>query len=294
MKVGLQIYTVRNSFAKDPMGTLEEIAKAGYTAIEMANHNAYEDVGTGAGIPLKEFKAKVDSLGIKVVGAHILPGDAAKNLDPFYRDFDHFQRIIDFYAELGSTNLSIPIDFFPTKDYLLKRCEYYNRIGEMCAKSGIYFLYHNHYHEFQRLNGEYMMDLLVENTDPKYMGVELDAYWMIRGAFDPAEKIRQYGNRVALLHEKDFPLSQVNNLNAWNVIDQDTPCDWETFHTATKPEYFTEIGDGMIKVQDVIDAGNEFKIPYILVEQDFTTLTEIESINRSMYNFRKMRGLEWN
>ena len=73
MKVGLQIYTVRNSFAKDPMGTLEEIAKAGYTAIEMANHNAYEDVGTGAGIPLKEFKAKVDSLGIKVVGAHILP-----------------------------------------------------------------------------------------------------------------------------------------------------------------------------------------------------------------------------
>ena len=50
----------------------------------------------------------------------------------------------------------------------------------------------------------------------------------------------------------------------------------------------------MIKVQDVIDAGNEFKIPYIFVEQDFTTLTEIESINRSMYNFRKMRGLEWN
>ena len=293
MQIGLQMFTVRNSFVKDPIGTLEQIAKTGYKNIEMANHNAYEDVGTGVGLSLKEFKSKVNELGINVVGAHILPADGAKNIDPFFRDYDQFKKIIDFYAELGSKHLSIPIDFFPTKDYLLKRCESYNKLGEMCKEAGIYLLYHNHYNEFQRLNGEYMMDLIMENTDPQYLGVELDAYWMVRGLFDPREKIREFGSRLAILHEKDFPLSQIDNLNAWKVIDQDIPCDYVSFHSATDPEYFIEIGDGIIKIQDVIDAGNEFNVPYIFVEQDYTKLTEFESIQRSYDNFRKMRDLEW-
>jgi sugar phosphate isomerase/epimerase len=294
MKVGLQIYTVRNSFKADPYGTLEQIAKAGFKYIEMANHNADNDPGTGIGLPVKEFKKKVDDLGIKVVGAHILPSNPTVTLPGFYDNVDNFTRVIEFYSELGSTNLSIPIDFFPTKQYLIERCKKYNKIGEMCKKAGIYLLYHNHYNEFQRLDGEYIMDLLVNNTDSKYMGVELDAYWMIRGLLDPTEIIRRYGKRIALIHEKDFPLSEVNELNAWNIIDQDTPCDWNTFHTAVKPSHFIEVGYGIIKVQDVIDAGNEFGIPYIFVEQDYSKLDEISSINKSMGSFKKMRGLDWN
>ena len=48
-----------------------------------------------------------------------------------------------------------------------------------------------------------------------------------------------------------------------------------------------------MKIQDIIDAGNEFNIPYILVEQDHSTYDQIESIKISMSNFKKMRGLEW-
>jgi sugar phosphate isomerase/epimerase len=109
---------------------------------------------------------------------------------------------------------------------------------------------------------------------------------------DPVAKIRQYGSRIAVIHEKDFPLSQVHNLNAWRKLDQDRPVDWKAFHDAVTPDEFIEVGDGIIKIQDVIDAGNEFGVPYILVEQDYTKLDEIESINRSMANFRKMRDLD--
>lgn len=294
MRVGLQMYSIRNEFAKDPYRTLEVVADTGYKAIEMANHDAWNDQLTGASrLPLKEFKAKVDELGIKVVGAHVMPDDPAKNIDPFYRDFDNWKKIVENYQALGATNLSIPIDFFPTKSYLLERCELYNKLGEICKDAGMLLLYHNHYNEYQRLEGDFMMDLLVENTEPSLMGIEFDAYWVYRGLYDPVEKIRGYGKRVALLHEKDFPLSQANNLCAWNVIDQDIPVDYDTFHTATKPEYFTEIGDGMIKIQDVVDVGNEFDIPYIFLEQDYTTLPEVESIKRSMHNYKKMRGLDW-
>ncbi len=290
MQVGLQMFTVRNSFAKDPFGTLDQVAAAGYKFIEMANHKAEKDPGTGFGIPLDSFKKKIDDLGIKVIGAHFMPSDP-KLIDAFYHDEAAVSRVIDFYANLGAKNLSMPIDFYPTKDYLLKRCELYNRLGEECGASGIRFLYHNHYHEFQRFGSEYMMDIIAKNTDPKNVGIELDAYWTFRGALDPVSKIREYGDRIALIHEKDFPLDQVQHLNAWLQLNQDVPVDWAGFHGAIKPEHFIEVGDGIIKVQDVIDAGNEFKVPYILVEQDYTKLDEIESIKRSMANFKRMRGL---
>jgi hypothetical protein len=96
-----------------------------------------------------------------------------------------------------------------------------------------------------------------------------------------------------LLHQKDFPLEQVEHMNMWTKVDRNKPLAWDSFHAVIKPEYFTEVGDGMIKIQDVIDAGNELEVPYIFVEQDYSSLPELESIKVSMTNFKNMRGLEW-
>jgi sugar phosphate isomerase/epimerase len=293
MKVGLQMFTVRKAFAQDPFGTLEQIAAAGYKYIEMANHKAELDPGTGFGTPAKELKRKADSVGITIIGAHFLPANHDWDMmDRFYSDAPAVQKVIDYYASIDAKFLSLPIDFFPNKDVLLRHCEVYNKVGKACHAAGLQLLYHNHYHEFQRLGGELMLDLIYNNTDPKYLGVELDAYWTFRGGIDPVEKIRQYGKRIFVIHEKDYPLSQVRDLNAWDTISQDEPLNWDTFHDNVRQNQFVEVGDGLIKIQDVIDAGNELGVQYILVEQDYTTLGEIPSINRSMTNFKKMRGVE--
>jgi sugar phosphate isomerase/epimerase len=290
MEIGLQMYTVRDSFAKDPLRTLDQVWAIGYKVIEMANHRAEIDPGTGFGINADDFKKKVDDLGIKVIGAHFMPSEP-RLIDSFYHDDIAVGKVIDFYADLGAKHLSMPIDFYPTKDYLLRRCELYNKIGAKCHNAGIRFLYHNHYHEFQRFDKEFMLDIILKNTDERFVGVELDAYWTFRGALDPVSKIQQYSKRIAIIHEKDYPLDQVGHLNAWQVLNQDVPVDWKGFHDAIKPDQFIEVGDGIIKIQDVIDAGNEAGVPYILVEQDYTKLNEIESIRLSMANFGKMRGL---
>jgi sugar phosphate isomerase/epimerase len=292
VKVGLQMYTVRNSFAKDPMGTLEKVAAAGYKYIEMANHKADRDAGTGFGTPAKELKAKADEVGVSIIGAHFLPTQRTNMVETFYSDAAAVQKIIDYYASIDAKFLSVPIDFFPTLDILLHHCEVYNKVGKACHKAGLKLLYHNHYHEFQRLDGKFMLDLIVNNTDPDYLGIELDAYWTFRGALNPVEKIHEYGKRIAVIHEKDYPLDQVKDLNAWQVLDQDKPVDWDGFHDNIRPDQFIEIGDGIIKIQDVIDAGNEFGVGYILIEQDYTKLDEFASIRRSMANFKKMRGVE--
>ena len=48
-RVGLQLYSVRNSLAKDPWGTLQEVARAGYHYLEAANHQARTDPGVASG-----------------------------------------------------------------------------------------------------------------------------------------------------------------------------------------------------------------------------------------------------
>lgn len=290
MKVGLQVYTVRNHLKENPGKTLEDVVKAGYKYIEFANHFADKDVGIGFNYTLDEVKKIVKDLGITVLGAHIMSSSADFDI---YSKPDYYKKIIDFYNELGAKYLSIPIDFYPTLDDLKRRCQDFNMIGKLCNENGIRLLYHNHWNEYQLMDGVTIFDHLMNNTDPEYMGIELDAFWTIRGLINPVDMIKQYGERIALLHEKDFPLDKIDELNSWKVVDRTKIVDTVEFHKTVKPEHFTEVGNGIIKIQDVIDAGNEFNIPYILVEQDFSTLDEIDSINVSMANFKKMRGLEW-
>lgn len=290
MRVGLQVYTVRDHLKEDPEQCLKDVVDAGYKAIEFANHNCETDIGIGFGYSAEKMKKIVKDLGITVLGAHVMPKDDEFNL---WGKPDYFKKIVDYYVQLDAKYLSIPQECYATVDILKKRCEDFNRIGEICKENGMTLLYHNHWNEYQQFDGENIFDLLMQNTDPELMKIELDAYWTIRGLIDPVDMIHEYGNRIALLHEKDFPLSQVDHLNAWNTIDRSKIVTLKQFHGLIDPKLFTEVGNGIMKIQDIIDAGNEFNIPYILVEQDHSTYDQIESIKISMSNFKKMRGLEW-
>ena len=290
MRIGLQVYTVRNHLKENPRKTLEEVVKAGYKNIEFANHFADVDTGIGFGYSLEEMKSIVKELDINVLGAHIMPSHYDVDL---YADLDHFKKIVDFYVELGAKYLINPMECYATLDILKKRCEVFNKVGEICRENGLKYLYHNHWNEYQLMDDVTIFDHLMNNTDPENMGIELDAFWTIRGLIDPVKMIHQYADRIALIHEKDFPLEKVDELNSWKVVDRKKIVTMEEFHSTVKPEHFTEVGNGMMKIQDIIDAGNEHNIPYMLVEQDYSTLDEIDSINVSMSNFKKMRGLEW-
>lgn len=291
MKVGLQVYTVRNHLKANPAKTLEEVAKAGYKGIEFANHVAEKDIGIGFGYTKEEMQKIVKDTGIDVIGAHVTSSDALKT--DIYTDLEYFKKIIDYYVALDAKFLSIPQDCYATKDILLRRCQDFDALGKLCKENGITLLYHNHWNEYQQFDGENIIDLLMDNTDPNYLKIELDTYWTAIGLINPVDMIHQYKDRVALLHQKDFPLEKIDKFNAWNRIDRDKIVTLEQFHSLIDPELFTEIGNGVLKIQDYIDAGNEYGVPYILVEQDYSKYDEFESINISMNNFKKMRGLEW-
>ena len=285
LKVGIQLYSVKNAIAGNPRAVLEKLAETGYRYVEAANHNAGSDPGVCFGLPAREMRQTLEEFGLKIVGCHVNP--LREELLP---------AVLDYHAELGNTQIGCDIEFYPygDLDYLKRRCEMFNHIGELCRERGMRYYYHNHFQEFQRFGDELVYDLIMENTDPDLVYAELDTYWAARGGQDPAELIRRYQDRVILLHQKDFPADAAQPLNMYDgVVDFREAIDMELFLRVKDPDGFTEIGTGTLPIQNYIEAAESCpNLDYILLEQDATRLDEMESIQISMQAFRKFKGVE--
>jgi sugar phosphate isomerase/epimerase len=284
LKVGIQLYSVRNSLKQDPGGTLEALAEAGYRYLEAANHNAAEDPGVGFGLSAKEMKARLDDLGLSIIGSHIFPWKP-ESLDP----------VLDYHQEIGNTRIGCAIEFFPYNDldHLRRLCDAFNRAGELCKERGMQFYYHNHYHEFQKFGGKTVYELLAEYTEADLVFLELDTYWAARAGVNPIDIIEKYQDRLILLHQKDFPEGASDPLNLFDgIVDPERNIDFEVFAGAGNPKSFTEIGTGVLPIQDYIDAANKApQVEYIILEQDHTRLDELESVRVSMEAFKRFSGI---
>lgn len=284
MKVGIQMYSVRNSLEKETTVALQTVAKLGYKYVETCPLPGIGDE-FGLGMDVKEAKKFLDANGIKVVGAHVFSKADITKLD----------RIYEFHKEVGNDKVGLSAHFFANKDDLLRKCELYNKAGETAKKYGSIFYYHNHFHEFQKYDGKYVMDILLENTDPSLVAFELDTYWAARGGVDPAEMLERYKDRVILMHQKDFPGDAGEPLNLFEKrVNPDKEITHEIYNEVHTPNGFTEVGTGILDIQSYINAGNKVGVPYILLEQDFSKLDQLESIKVSMDSFKKFKGVEWN
>ena len=286
LKVGVQLYSVRQSLLEDPYGTLAKVAEAGYKYVEAANHDSTTDPGVGFGVPAEAMKESLDSLGMSIVGCHVHP------LEP-----ERLVEILDYHQAVGNKQIGVGIAFFPYNDidFVRRLCDSYNRIGEMCKERGMRFYYHNHYQEFQVFGDKTVYDIMMENTDPELLYLELDTYWAMRAGQDPVELIEKYKDRLVLLHQKDFPADASQPLVVYEgLVDRNQEISMETFANAIDPLTFTEIGTGTLPIQKIIDAAQKAPhLEYIILEQDHTQLDEIDSIRTSMEAFRKFSGVEW-
>ena len=82
-------------------------------------------------------------------------------------------------------------------------CKYLNKVGEMVNAAGMKFGYHNHSHEFGKVDGKVWYDYMLEHTDADKVFFEMDVYWAVRGQVSPVEYFKKYPGRFTLLHIKD-------------------------------------------------------------------------------------------
>ncbi|NGP45240.1 sugar phosphate isomerase/epimerase [Bacillaceae bacterium SIJ1] len=269
MELGLQLYSVREELEKDFLGTLEKVAQIGYTNVELAFHNVENNINIG-GMTAKEFKEQLDHFGLKAVSSHVHPIEKVN-----WRD------MIAFNHTIGSSALVCPMKFFKDRDDVLRFCENLNDYGNLCEKEGISFYYHNHFQEFQKFGQDSAFDIMIDNTDPSLVRFEFDTYWALRGGVDPIHYLKKLDSRCDLIHQKDLPAG-VSPVNAFERLDTNEPVSMETFIPFSKQEYFTEVGHGVMNIDDILQTAKVLGYAkYVFVEQDLTSLNQIKSVEKS-------------
>jgi sugar phosphate isomerase/epimerase len=186
--IGLQLYSLRDAFAKDVPGTLDKVRDFGFTNVELA--------GT-YGLPPEKFREELKSRGLVPISAHF----------PFERFKNDIENVAQEAEILGVQ--CVGCASLPHRgDFDEKECReaiaVLNRAGERLAKDGIKFFYHTHGFEFQPHGAGTLFDLLVTETKPEHVTFEMDVFWVVHAGHNPAALLEKYPDRFALVHLKDM------------------------------------------------------------------------------------------
>jgi sugar phosphate isomerase/epimerase len=255
--VGLQLYTLREQLEQDLEGTLRQVAQIGYKDLE----SAAGAKGHYYGLKPREFASLVEGMGIKLRSSHVLPGTQKEFPMTVPTLTNGLQQLVDMAAESGQGYLVCAYLFESERqrlDQYKRHFELFNRAGEACKKAGITFAYHNHDFEFETLEGERPYDLMLAQTDPDLVKMELDLYWATKSGNDPVALFEQHPGR--------FPL--------WHVKDMDR----------TEKQFFTEVGNGSIDFKRIFAQAEVAGMQHYFVEQDVTPGNPIDSITTSYKN----------
>jgi sugar phosphate isomerase/epimerase len=251
--IGAQLYTVRDQAERDLPSVLEQIHKIGYQEVE-----PYWNVYTHAAAELKKM---IDDHGLRAPSGHFN-----------YEKLDDSS--IEYAKTLGLAFLICPMlpnDMWTSLDGFKRAADFYNAFGQKVRKAGMKFAHHNHDYEFRPFGGTTGFETLMKLTDPDLVCLEMDCYWVTQAGQDPLHLLKQYANRIKMLHLKDrkpgFPPS---------------------FDMDASSSHFTEVGAGSIDWKAIIPAAEANGVRHFFVERDSGDLPPFESLRVSFDNLQKI------
>jgi sugar phosphate isomerase/epimerase len=186
--VGVQLYSLRDQFAKDVPGTLEMVKSFGIRNVELA--------GT-YGRPPEAFRSELDARGLHAVSAHFPFDHLRTNIDGVVRE----AKALGVEYVGGSW---IPHDDKAPFDEKTCRAAIavFNRVGEILAKQGLKFFYHTHGYEFQPYRQGTLFDLIMAETNPRFVNFQMDVFWIVHAGQDPVKLLQKYSARWQSMHVK--------------------------------------------------------------------------------------------
>ena len=217
-RIGLQIYSVTKELAEDVPGGLKRIAKMGYSTIELAGYNK----GNIGKVSMADFKKMADDASLEIVSSHLNPPVNKYSADNKDKIMEFWKIATDEHAAIG-VKLMIQPGQPSTKstEEVAYVGEIFNEVGKIAKAGGLSFGYHNHDGEFANVvpggteavkyrgfgrkpeGMEIIYDGMLKNTDPSLVFFELDVYWCVMGQQDPVEYMKNYADRIKVLHIKD-------------------------------------------------------------------------------------------
>jgi sugar phosphate isomerase/epimerase len=184
-QVACQLIVFGGRDRTDLPGVLREVAAAGYDGFEAGP----EEMDTA------EIKALLDELDLKLAGVHT-GYEGLQDLEDILSYMDALDCHLLMCSGVGSRDEGLAA--------YERAAEVFNDAGRRCQENGIRFCYHNHSWEFQTYGGVRALDRLYELTDPRYVYLCVDVYWVAHGGDDPAAFLRKHLDRIGAVHFKDM------------------------------------------------------------------------------------------
>lgn len=218
---GLQLYSVREDMAKDPIGTLKKVAEMGYTVVGNSN---YEN-GKFYGYSPKEFRKILKDLGLSIPTGHSPLW--LKDWIESRKDFtDAWKKTIDDAATVGLKYVISPawLEDKPTTSLsrVKELMEVFNKCGEMCLARGVKFGYHNHNVEFlTQVGDQTLYDAILQNTDPSLVFHQIDIGHMYGANYPHQKLLKKYPGRFETMHLKDIVPSTTSSRKYDSIVLED-------------------------------------------------------------------------
>jgi sugar phosphate isomerase/epimerase len=246
--VGVQLYTVRRILPKNPLETLRAIEQIGYKEVECtADH-------------LDDIWPMLKQTSLKPVSVHL-------NDQYFIHQPDKLPAALEDVKKHNFEYVVCP--WIDPKDrggadMIRKLGDTLNNAGELASKAGMHLCYHNHAFEYKQFPEGRLLDILMKSTDPKLVSLELDVMWARVAGVDPVGILKQYGDRIPLVHLKN--------------VAKGTP---QRFNEMIPAAAFHDLSDGAVDIPAVLSAAKQAGVKHYFVEQDETPGDPLDSLRKS-------------
>ncbi|MBD3239772.1 MAG: TIM barrel protein [Chitinivibrionales bacterium] len=229
-QVAAQLFTLRNAIKtpQDIASSMKRVREIGYEAVQVS--------GMGP-IAEEELVKILDGEGLVCCATH----------EPTQKILDEPEAIVDRLSKLNCRYTAVPSPggvAVDTMDDVRSYIERMNHAGEVLAKADMVLTYHNHHIEFMRVDGKLILEMIYEQTDPRFIQGEIDTHWVQAGGGNPATWCTKLNGRLPLLHLKDYGVDNERN------------------------RIFEEIGYGNLHWDEIIPAAEKAGTEWYIVEQD--------------------------
>ena len=247
--VGLELYSVRGELKKDDVDTVRKVGKMGYQVVEF-----FSPYYNWTPEHTKEMRKVLDDSGLKCLSTH-------NGLNVFEKD--NLQKTIDMNHTLGVKYVVCASAGRPkTLDDWRGIGEKLTTAMETLRPAGLRSGYHNHQVEFTPLDGKRPMEVLAAHT-PKDFMLQLDIGTCVEVGSDPVAWINANPGRINSLHCKDW---------------------------SKQKGYRVLFGEGDVQFPKIFAAAEKTGgLEYFLIEQEGSDYSELETAQRCLDNFKKLR-----
>ena len=247
--LSVQLYSLRERAEKDFYSVLKDVADMGYVGVEPAGFWNYTPA---------ELKKVLDDLGLKIFSSHS-PWCNPSTVDA----------AMEAANALGVKKIACGYgpDNFKDLDAIKKTADEVNAMVEKTSANGYELFIHNHYWEFDRIDGKPKHQILAELAPG--LKFQIDSFWSTnKGKEDAVEMLKLFGDRVTLLHMKDGVCAQSAQLAGTVNGNLDMKID------------LMPLGTGTLPIADIVKAAPD-TVETIIVELDYCNVDMTEAIARS-------------